>query len=190
MERKMPDSLKNKTFTLREARELGVNRYQLQRLIESNFIEKVNHGQYRDAALIHDPEADYVIATRIVGKPSSICLLSALSYHQLTDTIPKKVWVLVPQSTRSRSARLKLVRRRNPYWKVGITNEKNYSITNIERTIVESILLHRLIGKNEALQGLKRALRNKKTTIQKIYNVARQLDAEAKVQPYLEALAP
>lgn len=186
----MPNSLKNRTFTLSEAQQLGVNRYQLRKLIESNLIEKINHGQYRDVALTHDPEADYQMATSLIGKPSAICLLSALAYHELTDTIPKKVWILVPQKTRSRSKQLKLVRRRNPYWKVGIAEEKNYSVTNIERTIVESILLHRLIGKNEALQGLKRALRNKKTTIQKIYNVARQLDAESKVQPYLEALAP
>lgn len=186
----MPESLKQKTFSYKEAQELGINQYQLEALLKKGLIEKTGYGQYRDTALMHDPEADYYMASKAVGNPSAICLISALVYYQLTDAIPKQVWVLVPQEVRRRHPRLRLVRKRDPQWKIGINQEKGYSITSLERSIVESLVLHRLIGKNEALGALKRALKSKKTTIQKLYSVARAMGEESKVQAYLEALAP
>lgn len=186
----MPVTLRKKAFSYKEALQLGLSQHDLTKLIKQGLIEKTGYGQYRDASLLHEPEADYQMAMKVTRSPAAICLLSALAYYDLTDSIPKKVWVLVPQEVRRRHPRLRLVRKRNPQWNVGIVEKSGYAITSIERSIVESLILHRLIGKNEALAALKRAIKNKKTTIPKIYNVARAMEVDARIQAYLEALSP
>jgi len=189
MKSNVPARLKNKIFSFKEAQGFGVSQYQLNRLIKTGLVEKIAHGQYRDTKLIHEPELDYRMAIATVGIPSAVCLLSALVHYQLTDTIPKKVWILVPQKIRRRNPRLRLLRKRDPQWKVGIIHQNGYAITNIERTIVESLLFHRFIGKNEAIGALKRALKSKATTPQKIYTMARLLKVDARIHLYLEVLS-
>ena len=76
-------------------------------------------------------------ACAYIGTPSAISLLSALSYYNLTDTIPNKIWLIVPISKRTRRRDLRLLRITNPHWDIGIDKKQGYWITSINRTLVD-----------------------------------------------------
>ena len=137
---------------------------------------------------IYSDEDNFITATVVVGKPCAVCLLSALEYYGLTDHIPKKTWLMVPVVKRTSIANIKLFRKRSPKWDIGIKNRQSYSITNIERTLVESIVYRRLLGSNVAISALKKAIRDNKTSLNKVWNMAGELGYKNRIKPLIEAL--
>jgi predicted transcriptional regulator of viral defense system len=186
---RLPSELREKPFTLSQAAKLGISRYLLGKLVSDGVVELVARGVYRASKDDISEEDQFRIAALRVGSPSAICLVSALAHHGLTDTIPKKTWIMVPVSKRTRFSDLKLLRTRNPEWHVGIEKREGYSITTLERTIVDSLCARVRIGTQVATEALRRALQTKKTTLGKIMDMAKQLGVVHRVQPYIEALS-
>lgn len=176
-------------FSYQQAVELGLNKYALNKLIDEGLIERLEKGIYvpsdRD---ITEPEVQYQLAMLRCGEPSCICLLSALDYYHLTDQIPKKVWIMVPQNKRVQSSGLKLIRARNPQWDIGILQEEGYRITSIERTLVDCLLHKSRLGFPIPIESLKEALRQKKVKLNTILDMAVRLGVEHRVYPTIEAL--
>jgi predicted transcriptional regulator of viral defense system len=187
----LPKSLENKTFTLAQALSQGLSKYALSLLIEKGSLERVTRGVYRSSHLdtTADPEESYRLATLLCGKDSAICLLSALEHYGITDSIPKKTWVLVPHIKRVTTKNLKLVRCRDPKWNAGIVCHKTYSMTSIERTLIECVIYKRLIGMDVALRAFKVALQKKLTTLAKIYQTAQDLAMTHRIQSVIEVLS-
>ncbi len=141
------------------------------------------------ASLDYNEENQFKVATLIVGEPSAICLLSALSVYDLTDEIPRQTWVTVPQSKRTREKSLKILRQVDPQWDIGIHKRNGYAITSIERTIVEAFFYKRMLGSNVAVHALREAVRKKLTTPSKVLDMAKKLGVVHSLLPYLEAMA-
>lgn len=76
-------------FSVAEAEEHGISRYQLSRLVKKGFLERLERGVYRVPAMDINEEDSFRTATLITGPVSAICLLSALCYYNLTDEIPQ-----------------------------------------------------------------------------------------------------
>lgn len=185
----IPKTLKNRPFTAKEAKSLGLSAYYLNRYVFNGLIEQVSRGVYRLTSLDLSEEDLFKIATAKVGRPSAICLISALSSYHLTDVIPKKTWISVSHEKRSRDRSLKVLRLRNPNWKIGIESYDGYSITSIERTIVECFMYRRIVSTTIAVDALKAALKNKKTTLGKVTDMAKKLNYLPYIVPYIEALS-
>ena len=187
--RQLPGELQNQPFTLRQASMLGLTFYDIGKLLADGTLEKVSRGVYQVSGTASNEEADFCIAALRVGTPSAVCLISALSFHHLTDTIPKKTWIMVPFSKRSADRSLRVFRARNPSWKVGIDKRAGYSITNIERTVVECLALRSRIGATIAIEALRRAIDSKKTNLGKVADMAKKLKLLHRILPYIEALS-
>ncbi len=177
-------------FSYREALTAGVSKYALKKLLANAVVEKLGHGIYQlsdqeDAS----EEGRYHAAMIKCGKPSSICLLTALEHYQVTDQIPKQVWVLVPASKRVSSKDLRLVRSRYPQWNIGIHKTKHFWVTTLERTLIEGLLYRKLIGSQVAIEAIKQAISQKKVKLGDMYDLAKKMEVEHRVRPYIEALA-
>ena len=131
----------------------------------------------------------YRRAVKRVGAPSAVCLLSALSYYELTDTIPKQVWLMVPKEKRVQSPSVRLYRARDPRWGVGIESKDGYKITSLERTIVDALTLKALVSPRLGIDALRTAISSKKTSANKILQIAKTLDVKHRVLPYIEVLS-
>jgi predicted transcriptional regulator of viral defense system len=116
-------------------------------------------------------------------------LISALFQYGLTDTIPKKTWIMVPAIKRSQHSILKLQRIKDPRWNTGIVEQNGYCITSIERTVVEALCARNRIGTQIAIEALRKAVNSKKTSLAKIMSMAKQLDVIHRILPYIEALS-
>ena len=143
---------------------------------------------YRDAKRDDHGEEAFRNATALVGKLSAICLLSALSEHGITELIPKPTWIMVPAPKRTTASQIRLVRKRDPNWRIGISRKNGYSITTIERTFVDT-LCSSDPGMDEGLAALKKARRQRLTTPTKIAEAARQLGVFDRLLPYLRAVS-
>ncbi len=186
---KFPKQLRKRLFSVKQAEELGLSKRTLQSLYESGQIERVARGIYQSVNAEFSNEDQLNAATLRMGYPSAICLVSALVQYNLTDTIPRKVWIMVPVSKRTAHKDLKLLRCRSPLWEIGIVKENGYRITSLERTLVDCLIYRRLVGLQTFIDALKRSIQQKKTTPGKILDMAVQLKVDHRLRPYLEVLA-
>jgi predicted transcriptional regulator of viral defense system len=131
----------------------------------------------------------FKVATLVVGQPSAICLISALSVYGLTDVIPRKTWITVPAAKRTQISSLKVLRQSDPQWNIGIEEKDGYMITSIERTLVESFCYKNLIGSTVPIEALREAVRKKLTTPSKVLDMAKKMEVVHRILPYLEAMA-
>jgi hypothetical protein len=74
-------------------------------------------------------------------------------------------------------------------WEIGIVKERGYRITSLERTLVDCLIYHRLVGMQTFTDAVKRAVQQKKTTPGKVLDMAIQLGVGHRLRPYLEILA-
>ncbi|OFZ25211.1 MAG: hypothetical protein A2381_12280 [Bdellovibrionales bacterium RIFOXYB1_FULL_37_110] len=179
---------RGKPFSLKDAKNIGIPRSYIRKWLEEDKIEKVSHGFYKINIDEYDKETPLIDAVSIVGKPSVICLLSALEFYNITDQIPKKTWIMVPATKKCSNKRLRLYRTRNPMWDIGIDKHNNYAITSIERTLVECLLFKKILGLPVVMQAIKEALRMKQTTLSDIIKMANKMSVYHRIEGAIEAL--
>jgi predicted transcriptional regulator of viral defense system len=165
-------------------------------------VVQLRRGLYQllDAPL--DANHSLAEAAKLVSK-GVICLDSALAFHELTDCIPRYVWVAIgfrewrPHITQPP---IQIVRFSPKVLNAGI---KTHIIESVPvriyspaKTIADLFYhAHRQqrwygskIGPTHAIQGLKEALRLRKATAGEIARYATEAGIWKIVQPYLEAL--
>ena len=185
----LPKQLCGKQFTYQEACSQGLTQYAIRKLLQAATIERLEHGLYHSIGEDISDDELYRRAIKRVGEPAAVCLLSALSHYELTDTIPKQVWLMVPTEKRTKSQSVKLYRARDPKWKIGIVSQDGYSITTIERTIVDSLTLKTLISPRFGIDALKIAIFSKQTSANKVLDMSNSLGVKHRILPYIEALS-
>ncbi len=182
-------------FRARDAAALGFESADLHRLIEEGAIERVARGLYRLADA--EPTEHYTIAAVCASVPSAIvCLLSALSVHELGTQLPREVWIAIPH--KARAPRLpefpiKVVRFSGAALRYGVETIQiegaSVRITNPARTVVDCFRFRRLVGQQVAIEALRVALQERKASPEQIWRTADVCRARSLVGPVLEVLA-
>ncbi|MGE3757062.1 MAG: type IV toxin-antitoxin system AbiEi family antitoxin domain-containing protein [Pseudobdellovibrionaceae bacterium] len=176
-------------FSLDDIKRLGITDFELNKLLKEEAIYRLSRGVYVLAGTDLSDEALFRSATLRIEGPSAVCLLSALAFYGLTDHIPKKVWLLVPENKHTTHKDIRPLRSRKPQWKVGIERNVGFNITNIERSIIDALVMKRILGVQIGVGALKSALKEKKTTLGKILKMAKLLGVDHRIMIYIEALA-
>jgi predicted transcriptional regulator of viral defense system len=187
---------------LSELTKSGVTAATVSRMKEKGLILQLGRGLYQlpDASLsVNHSLAE---AAKLVPK-GIICLTSALAFHELTDTIPSRVWMAIgakDRRPRVENPPLQFVRFGQKVLTSGI---KEYAIEGVRvriynpaKTVVDLFRYRRSAGKryqkspglNLALEGLKEALRQRKATPAEIAHYANEAGIWKILQPYLEAM--
>lgn len=180
---------------LSEILETGVTRTAVSRLEREGSILRLARGLYQlpDAPLEeHHALAE---ATKLVPK-GVVCLVSALSFHELTDTIPRRVWIAIGgKEWRPRILHppMRIVRFPSPSLINHVDSHPiegvDVRITNPARTIVDLFRYRRTVGQNLAIEGMREALRTRKVMPREIHRIAAEMDQWRIVRPYLETMA-
>jgi predicted transcriptional regulator of viral defense system len=187
---------------LSELTRAGITAAAVSRMKDKGLILQLGRGLYQLADTPLDANHSLAEAAKLVPK-GVICLVSALAFHELTDTIPPRVWIAIgAKDWRPRIAHppLQIVRFSDKLLRSGTEQHRiegvPVRITNPARTIADLFRYRRRAGRrfqkspglNLALEGLREALRQRKATPSEI---ARHADAAGiwkVVQPYLEAM--
>lgn len=162
----------------------------LSRWAENGTIKKVARGLYMHPKLPIAPEdLDFAIATAQFGPQSAISGLSALFYHHLTNQVPSQIWVVVPSHLKDEgSAQKYKCLRTKTSLHYGILRKKYFNITNIERSLLESMKFDKKIGMRVVIAATRKALQEKKTNEAKLGQTAKQLKIERVLAKYWEAI--
>ena len=181
-------------FRARDAAELGVDSRALRRLLDEGTVERLGRGLYRLAEA--DPTEHYTLAAVCARVPGAIvCLLSALSVHELGTQLPWQEWIAIPH--KARTPRLpelpvRVVRFSGASLRYGIEDTAFEGvparITSPARTVVDCFRFRRLVGKDVALEALRDALRERRASADEIWRAADVCRAKSLVGPVLDAL--
>lgn len=180
-------------FCTHEASAAGLQPRNLQQLIEEGHIERVARGLYRRLDI--EPSEHYSTSAICALVPDAIvCLLSALSVHELTTQLPHQVWIALPHKAWKPSLPghpLRLIRFSAASLQYGVEDIEldgvSTRITNPARTVVDCFRFRRLVGVDVAHEALRDALSQRKATPGEILRTAEACRAKSLLAPALEA---
>ncbi len=161
--------------------ELGITYDQLQGLVSTGVVERVNRGLYRLASV--EPTEHETLTAVCARVPNAvICLLSALSVHEIGTRLPHEVWIAIPHKARPprlRQFRTRLIRFSGAAWTYGVSDTTfdgvPARITSPARTIVDCFRFEHLIGRETAIEALRDGLQQKKVTTGALFRTLEEL---------------
>lgn len=177
-----------------EALALGIHPRTLYALRDAGMLERLARGLYRLAELPPLAHPDLVIVARKIPE-GVICLVSALSFHELTTQIPHAVDVAVQQGSqrpRLDYPPLRIFRFSGAAWAEGVEtvalDDAPVHITNSAKSIADSFKYRRKLGLDIALEALKAYRKRADFDVSTLLHYARVCRVEDVLKPYLEAL--
>lgn len=181
----------NRSFSTQEALNVGVSKRMLTYLSQKGSIARVGRGIYTLSDFNGGDDFQHMdlIHTAKGYKDSVICLLSALSYWELTDEIPRQYWLAIPnnQPTPKTDKKIKFYRPRNlkdGIIKKCISGEK-IKITTPERSVADSF---KYFDEETGIHALEFYLSQdpKKIKLHKLLGIAHKLKANKLVEMLTE----
>ena len=171
----------------------GITRYMLYSLRDKGIIEQVSRGVYRLMEL--PPISNPDLVTVSLRFPNAvICLISALSYHNITTQIPHVVSVAVPRDSRIPSLDyppIQTHRFSDEAYNAGIENHvidgAHVKIYNSEKTLADCFKFRNKIGMEVVLEALKLYRSRQKFNLEKLLTYAEVCRVKNIMTPYLEA---
>ena len=150
-------------FTHADARRAGVSDRDLYQMRDRGDIDRIARGIYAHPGFEADPDLVEIV---IRAPNATLCLTSALAYHDLTDDIPPAINVALPRSQRPPKAEAPVTWHRfnSDTFNIGrtttrVTDRLAIGIYSPTRTIVDAYRLRHLYGTDQALEAIKRWLR-------------------------------
>lgn len=181
-------------FTAREAIRRGIHSQILTRLVREGAVERIARGQYR---LPDQPVTEHhtlAIVARAVPD-GVVCLLSALSFHEIGTQLPAQVWLAIDRRARRpnvRSIKLRIVKFSGKAFTEGIETRRiegqPVKVYSVAKTLADLFKYRNKVGLDVALEALREAWRERRFTMDKMDRYARICRVQRIMKPYLEAL--
>lgn len=177
-----------------EALDLGIHPRTLYFLRDTGRLEQVSRGVYRLADLPPLEAPDFVtVATRVPD--AVVCLISALSFHEITTEVPHEVHIAVPRGMDRPVLDYPPVRVFH-YSGAALTEGIDehtidavpVKIYNAPKTVADAFKFRNKIGTDVAIEALKLCLLRSKASPADLMHYARICRVHRIMQPYLEAL--
>lgn len=172
---------------------VGISRNYLYRMHKEGLLEKSAVGLYTlPEAPVTENSSLAEVAKRLPH--AVICLISALSYHEITTQIPREIWLTIPRGSWRPDVEyppLNLTYVSGPAYSFGIQehviNGVAVKIYSPAKTVADCFKFRNKIGLDVAIEALREAWRSRKVTMDELVEAA-GIDRVSKImRPYLEA---
>lgn len=124
-----------------------------------------------------------------------ICLITALSFHEATDEIPRFIDIAVPANSRTKimpGLPVRFYFFASETWSKGIEEHEldgqKVRVYCLARTIADCFKFRNKIGMDVARNALKFAIENKKTTPNEIMKYAKLCRVTNVIKPIIESI--
>src|SRR5574341_991033 len=163
---------------LRDLKKQGIYTDTIRRLIQDGAIEKVKAGLYKltDMPLLSNQG---MIDVCMAMPKAVVCLHSALSYYDLTTTLPAAIMVALPRESKPVKLSyppIQIFYFSSTNYQMGIervvTKTGDFAIYNIEKTIVDCFRYRHKLGMEVALEGLRKYLKRPGYNLNKLLKYA------------------
>ncbi|WP_365979928.1 type IV toxin-antitoxin system AbiEi family antitoxin domain-containing protein [Mesorhizobium sp.] len=179
---------------LAELRAEGVTAATISRMERDGEVLRLARGLYQLSDAPLDAHHSLAEAAKRIPK-GVVCLVSALAFHQLTDQLPRQVWIAIGQkdwAPKADGAPVRLVRFTDRLLTEGVEPHTvegvPVKVFGVAKTIADCFRHRNKIGLSVAIEGLQEALRQRKTTPGEIARQAERGAVATVIRPYLEAL--
>lgn len=177
-----------------EALKEGIHPRTLYFMRDHKYIELLCRGTYRLTELEPADQQDFVTVASNV-KSGVICLISALSYHEITTQIPHEVYVAISRKTaypRLKYPPTRFFRFSDKAFHAGIEAHKisgvDVKIYSPEKTVVDCFKYRNKLGLDVAIESLKFWRHRKNARIDKLVEYAEICRVYNVLKPYVEAI--
>lgn len=179
----------------RDYKTAGIPLAYLKRLTDERALVRLGRGLYQIPEHVgEDPAHNLAEAARLVPN-GVVSLLSALRQHELTTQLPHAVWMTIPHKARTPNPagiRLEIVRATGDVLTAGVEHMQvegvPVPIYGVAKTIADCFKHRRHVGEDVAIEALRDALRQRKTTPGELMKFAAINRVTSHMQPYINAL--
>ncbi len=173
----------------------GVPLVYLKRLTEAGKLVRLGRGLYQEPERVGENAAhDLAEAARLVPN-GIVSLLSALRHHELTTQLPHAVWMTIPHKARTPRAaglRLEIVRATGEALTAGVGHIEvegvRVPIYGVAKTIADCFKHRRHVGEDVAIEALRDALEQRKTTPGELMKFASVDRVTRRMEPLIKIL--
>ncbi|HEU5137983.1 MAG TPA: type IV toxin-antitoxin system AbiEi family antitoxin domain-containing protein [Steroidobacteraceae bacterium] len=185
---------KGGTLRTRDLIALGVHTDTLYTLRDSGRIVELGRGLYR---LAEAGEAEYPDLALVAARApdAAVCLISALSYHDITTQIPSSVHLAVPRGSYhgiTLSIPVTVYRFDPKTFTKGLETHRvggmPLKIYSAARSVVDCFKFRNKLGMDVALEALRMARQRKRVQNRELLHYGRLLRVENPMSPYLQAI--
>jgi predicted transcriptional regulator of viral defense system len=171
----------------------GISRNYLYRMHKEGLLEKRAVGLYTlPEAPVTENSSLAEVAKRLPH--AVVCLISALSYHEITTQIPHEIWLTIPRGSWRPDVEyppLNLTYVSGSAYSFGIQeyvlNGVAVKIYSPAKTVADCFKFRNKVGLDVAIEALREAWRSRKVTMDELVEAA-EVDRVSKImRPYLEA---
>ena len=177
-----------------EALEEGVHRRTLYGLLDEGIIIQISRGLYQLADMELPAEVSLVEVSKKVPN-GVICLISALSFHELTNQIPHYIWLAVDRKARKPIVEYPPIRVfffTNTIFKEGVEihhiMDHDVRIYNAPKTIIDCFRWRNVVGTDVALEAAREYLKRPGSSPARLIEYAKICKVEKLVNPYIQAM--
>ena len=173
----------------------GISSIKIQQAKRSGVLIKLGRGLYVSSRR-KSTSQDHLAEIAIKYPRSVFCLLTALQIHGITTQAPHEVWLAIDNKAREPSVDyppLRIARFSGPALTEGVEQKSidgvvQIPVTSIAKTIADCFKYRNKIGLDVALEALKDAWRQKKVTMDELWEAAEICRMTNVMRPYLESL--
>lgn len=177
------------------ARDIGLSRMYISRLVKEGQLERVGYGLYALAGIeFNENQSLLEVAAKVPN--GVLCLLSALRFHELTTQNPFEVWIAIERDTwipKMDAVRLRVFTFSPKVYGSGI---EKHTIGGVEvkvyspaKTIADCFYYRKTVGLDVCIEALRDAWRSRKVTMDELFNFAKIRNVKGTMLPYLNTLS-
>lgn len=172
----------------------GIHPSALQRLEEQGLLIKSGRGLYTPVEADITEQHNLAEAAKRVPK-GVVCLLSALSFYEMTSQAPFEVWMTIPSNARRPNdplLPLRIVYASGTALDAGVEEHKiegiPVKIYSIARTVTNCFKHRNKLGLDVALEALRECWRERRSSRDELWKYAKIDRVQNVMRPYLESL--
>jgi|SRR5579859_58273 len=194
--KKLLDLVKRKhVIRSRDLEKIGVPRNYLIRLVQRGQLHKIERGLYSTDELTVSEHASLVEISHKIPK-AVICLLSALRFYEIGTQMPSEVWIALDVKAWTPAIKyppVRIVRFSGKALRFGIqehpVRDGRIRVYSAAKTVADCFKFRHKIGSDVAVEALRECLREKKATVDELWEAAKVCRVANVMRPYMESLA-
>ena len=178
----------------RDLADHGVSRTHLQRLLQRGLVERVSRGVYTTTDADISEYRSLAEASKKVPH-AVVCLLSALRFHDLTTQNPHEIWMAIGEKARLPKAHEQGIRflrfsEATLHYGVSIHTIEGVQVPvyHPAKTVADCFKYRNKTGLDVALEALRDCWRQRKATMDELWQAAKVCRVSRVMRPYMESL--
>ena len=179
----------------KEAIKFGIHPRTLYAMRDAGLVERLGWGKYRLASMppLGNPD---LVSVAAAAPRAVLCLISALSFHEITTQVPHEVHLALERQKAKRPKitypPIKVFWYSSRAFHEGV---ESHDIDGVavrvycpEKTVADCFKFRNKIGTDVAIEALRLCRQRKRSRVDKLLHYARICRVERIMKPYLEAM--